>query len=63
MAYGCEVEHIRLPIEAVDTHRPKPPSPTLKSLGLDKDAVEILTNKTESQLQLGSDDKVIILWL
>jgi len=59
VAYGCEVEHIRLPIEAVDTHRPKPPSPTLKSLGLDKDAVEILTNKTESQLQLGSDDKVV----
>lgn len=24
VAYGCKVENIRLPIEAVDTHRPKP---------------------------------------
>lgn len=24
VAYGCKVEHISLPIEAVDTHRPKP---------------------------------------
>lgn len=24
VAYGCKVEHIPLPIEAVDTHRPKP---------------------------------------
>lgn len=24
VAYGCKVEHIRLPIDAVDTHRPKP---------------------------------------
>lgn len=24
VAYGCKVEHIQLPIEAVDTHRPKP---------------------------------------
>ncbi|XP_018396689.1 PREDICTED: 6-phosphofructo-2-kinase/fructose-2,6-bisphosphatase 1-like isoform X1 [Cyphomyrmex costatus] len=27
VAYGCKVEHIRLPIEAVDTHRPKPKIP------------------------------------
>ena len=24
MAYGCKVEHIKLPIDCVDTHRPKP---------------------------------------
>lgn len=24
VAYGCRVEHIKLPIEAVDTHRSKP---------------------------------------
>lgn len=24
VAYGCKVEHIELPIAAVDTHRPKP---------------------------------------
>lgn len=24
VAYGCKVEHIRLPIDAVNTHRPKP---------------------------------------
>ncbi|XP_011065631.1 PREDICTED: 6-phosphofructo-2-kinase/fructose-2,6-bisphosphatase 1 isoform X1 [Acromyrmex echinatior] len=27
VAYGCKMEHIRLPIEAVDTHRPKPKIP------------------------------------
>jgi len=27
VAYGCKVEHIKLPIEAVDTHRPKPEIP------------------------------------
>ncbi|XP_025836228.1 6-phosphofructo-2-kinase/fructose-2,6-bisphosphatase [Agrilus planipennis] len=27
VAYGCHVEHIKLPIEAVDTHRPKPMVP------------------------------------
>ncbi|XP_063933069.1 6-phosphofructo-2-kinase/fructose-2,6-bisphosphatase 1 isoform X3 [Zophobas morio] len=27
VAYGCRVEHIKLPIEAVDTHRDKPKEP------------------------------------
>ncbi|KAF2884529.1 hypothetical protein ILUMI_21645 [Ignelater luminosus] len=27
VAYGCRMEHIKLPIEAVDTHRPKPKVP------------------------------------
>ncbi|XP_030569694.1 6-phosphofructo-2-kinase/fructose-2,6-bisphosphatase 1 [Drosophila novamexicana] len=27
VAYGCKVEHIKLPIDAVDTHRPKPKIP------------------------------------
>lgn len=27
VAYGCRVEYIKIPIEAVDTHRPKPPVP------------------------------------
>ncbi|CAD6215963.1 GSCOCG00004266001-RA-CDS [Cotesia congregata] len=27
VAYGCKVERIRLPIDAVDTHRPKPKIP------------------------------------
>ncbi|XP_068988917.1 6-phosphofructo-2-kinase/fructose-2,6-bisphosphatase isoform X1 [Bombus flavifrons] len=27
VAYGCKVEHIRLPIDAVNTHRPKPKIP------------------------------------
>ncbi|XP_065155937.1 6-phosphofructo-2-kinase/fructose-2,6-bisphosphatase isoform X2 [Atheta coriaria] len=27
VAYGCRVEHIKLPIEAVDTHRSKPKEP------------------------------------
>ncbi|XP_077298671.1 6-phosphofructo-2-kinase/fructose-2,6-biphosphatase isoform X2 [Arctopsyche grandis] len=26
VAYGCRVEHVKLPIDAVDTHRPKPDS-------------------------------------
>uniref|UniRef100_A0A1B6LHY8 Uncharacterized protein n=2 Tax=Graphocephala atropunctata TaxID=36148 RepID=A0A1B6LHY8_9HEMI len=25
VAYGCRVEHFKLGIDAVDTHRPKPP--------------------------------------
>lgn len=35
VAYGCKVEHIKLPIDAVDTHRPKPKIPGDVSLGLD----------------------------
>ncbi|KAJ9593278.1 hypothetical protein L9F63_015153, partial [Diploptera punctata] len=27
VAYGCKVEHIKLPIDCVDTHRPKPKIP------------------------------------
>jgi len=27
IAYGCRVEYIKIPIEAVDTHRPKPNVP------------------------------------
>uniref|UniRef100_A0A336LQ47 CSON000404 protein n=1 Tax=Culicoides sonorensis TaxID=179676 RepID=A0A336LQ47_CULSO len=27
VAYGCKVEHIKLPVDAVDTHRPKPEIP------------------------------------
>ncbi|XP_063704058.1 6-phosphofructo-2-kinase/fructose-2,6-bisphosphatase [Culicoides brevitarsis] len=27
VAYGCKVEHITLPVDAVDTHRPKPEIP------------------------------------
>lgn len=27
VAYGCKVEHVNLPIDAVDTHRPKPKIP------------------------------------
>ena len=25
IAYGCKVEHIPLDVEAIDTHRPRPP--------------------------------------
>ncbi|XP_017471942.1 PREDICTED: 6-phosphofructo-2-kinase/fructose-2,6-bisphosphatase [Rhagoletis zephyria] len=35
VAYGCKVEHIKLPVDAVDTHRPKPKIPGDVSLGLD----------------------------
>lgn len=35
VAYGCKVEHIKLPIEAVDTHRPKPQVCSLASAGFD----------------------------
>lgn len=59
VAYGCEVEHIRLPIEAVDTHRPRPASPAHKRLMLNADALEMLTEKTNQELQLGACDKVV----
>eukprot|EP00092_Neocalanus_flemingeri_P010654 GFUD01011476.1.p1 GENE.GFUD01011476.1~~GFUD01011476.1.p1 ORF type:complete len:460 (-),score=98.97 GFUD01011476.1:95-1474(-) len=32
VAYGCEVEYIPLPVDAVDTHRPRPTSPSHKRL-------------------------------
>ncbi|XP_062712245.1 6-phosphofructo-2-kinase/fructose-2,6-bisphosphatase isoform X4 [Aedes albopictus] len=33
VAYGCKVEHIKLPIDAVDTHRAKPEMPEDDSAG------------------------------
>lgn len=32
VAYGCKVEHIKLPIDAVDTHRAKPEVSLLASV-------------------------------
>ena len=32
VAYGCRVEHIKLNVDAVDTHRPRPPVSTRKAL-------------------------------
>jgi len=59
VAYGCEVEHIRLPIEAVDTHRPRPVSPTHKRLRISSETARELSDRTASSLSLGQGDKVV----
>jgi len=58
VAYGCEVEHINMNIEAVDTHRPKPAAPTHQRLGLCSEELEMLIDKTRDDLQVGASDKV-----
>jgi len=59
VAYGCEVEHIRLPIEAVDTHRPRPVSPTHKRLRISSETARELSDRTAASLSLGQGDKVV----
>eukprot|EP00088_Acartia_fossae_P071247 TRINITY_DN9746_c0_g1_i10.p1 TRINITY_DN9746_c0_g1~~TRINITY_DN9746_c0_g1_i10.p1 ORF type:complete len:484 (+),score=96.83 TRINITY_DN9746_c0_g1_i10:51-1502(+) len=59
VAYGCEIEYIRLPIEAVDTHRPRPISPTHKRLRIDSETARELSDRTAVSLSLGQDDKVV----
>jgi len=59
VAYGCEIEYIRLPIDAVDTHRPRPVSPTHKRLRIDSETARELSDRTAVSLSLGEDDKVV----
>jgi len=59
VAYGCEIDYIRLPIEAVDTHRPRPVSPTHKRLRINSETARELSDTTASSLSLGEDDKVV----
>jgi len=59
VAYGCEVEHINLQVEAVDTHRPRPNSPTHKRLRVSSESVKELSDRTARTLNLGEGDKVV----
>jgi len=59
VAYGCEIEYIRLPIDAVDTHRPRPISPTHKRLRINSETARELSDRTAASLSLGHGDKVV----
>jgi len=59
VAYGCEIEYIRLPIEAVDTHRPRPGSPTHKRLRINSETARLLSDSTATSLSLSRGDKVV----
>lgn len=58
VAYGCKVEHIKLPIDAVDTHRPKPkiPGDTSHNLGLDGLSGELAAADGVGKVLIVGDD-------
>jgi len=58
VAYGCEVEYIRLPIEAVDTHRPRPTSPTHTRLRISSEVARELSDPM-ADLSLADGDTVV----
>jgi len=59
VASGCEVEYIRMPVEAVDTHRPRPESPTYRRLRISSETAFELSDRTVSSLNLGEGDSVV----
>jgi len=59
VAGGCEVEHIEFPVHGVDTHRPRPASPTHKRLRVSSETAAELSDRTATALSLGEDDTVV----
>jgi len=59
VAYGCQVEHINLQVDAVDTHRPRPNSPTHKRLRVSSETARELSDRTAACLSLGEGDTVV----
>jgi len=59
VASGCQVEQIQFPVGGVDTHRPRPSSPTHKRLRQDSETVMQLSNSTLRQLSVGAADTVV----
>eukprot|EP00091_Calanus_sinicus_P004376 TRINITY_DN14640_c0_g1_i1.p1 TRINITY_DN14640_c0_g1~~TRINITY_DN14640_c0_g1_i1.p1 ORF type:complete len:264 (-),score=43.58 TRINITY_DN14640_c0_g1_i1:92-883(-) len=59
VAYGCEVEYISLPIDAVDTHREKPYAPTHRQLRIKSQIVRELSDRTAESLNMGPKDTVV----
>jgi len=59
VAYGCEVEQIGFPVDAVDTHRPRPLSPTHKRLRISSETAYELSDRTAATLSLGEGDTVV----
>ena len=53
------MEHIKFPIEAVDTHRPRPLSPTHKRLRISSETAYELSDRTAAALSLGEGDTVV----
>ncbi|XP_002011270.2 6-phosphofructo-2-kinase/fructose-2,6-bisphosphatase 1 [Drosophila mojavensis] len=57
VAYGCKVEHIKLPIDAVDTHRPKPKIPgDVSEPGLDGLSGELVAPDGVGKVLIVGDD-------
>jgi len=59
VAYGCQVEHINLQVEAVDTHRPRTNTPTYKRLRVSSETARELSDRTAAVLSLGEGDTVV----
>jgi len=58
VASGCEVEYIKFPVEAVDTHRPRPDNPTHKRLRISSETAAELSDRTATSLSLRTEDTV-----
>ena len=54
-----QVEHIQFPVVCVDTHRPRPASPTHKRLRVSSETAAELSDRTAAALSLGEDDTVV----
>ena len=54
------MEYIHIPIEAVDTHRARPDSPTrVRNARVDMEKVRELSDRTATALSIGEGDKVV----
>jgi hypothetical protein len=57
---SLQVEYIHIPIEAVDTHRPRPSSPTrVRNAFIDLEKALELSDRTAAALSIGEGDKVV----
>ena len=54
-----KVEYISLPVEAVNTHRDRPNSPTHRRLRVNSETALALSDRTVESLSLGARDRVV----
>ena len=54
-----QVEYLTLPVEAMDTHRARPSSPTHRRLRVSSETARELSDSTASALMLGKGDRVV----
>jgi len=59
VASGCEVEYIKFPVEAVDTHRPRPDNPTHKRLRVSSETAAELSDRTAATLSLRTHEDTV----